>query len=217
MIKQFLKLLLDSILPPQHIESVSPDTFLMQTMSARREVVSVGHDWIAAPLRYRNKLVKEAVRALKYKGSTHAATLLAHTLHPLLMEYISDLQLFENNTQVLLVPIPLSKQRLRERGYNQALLLAEALVKLFPENTCNVAESILLRIKDTPPQTKTTSRKERLKNVQGCFAVRDTKAIAGKYIALIDDVTTTGATMSEARKVLLDADARDVLCLAASH
>lgn len=217
MIKQFLKRLLDTILPPQRVEGISLDTFLEKTESARRNPPDVRHTWLLAPLRYRNPLAKEVVRALKYKGSTHAATLLAHALHPLLMEYISDAQIFGSHDPVLLVPIPLSKQRLRERGYNQASLLARALQELCSKTDCTLAEKVLVRIKNTPSQTKTRSRQERFENIAGCFRVPDPKEVTGKTIVLIDDVTTTGATMYEARKTLLTAGCTDILCLAASH
>lgn len=217
MITQFLKRLLDLVLPPQPIEQLTPESFLEKTERARRTVPSAEYAWSLAPLRYKTPFVREAVLALKYKESVHAARLLAQVLHPFLLEHISDMHLFGNTEKILLVPIPLARKRLRERGYNQALLLAQELEKLFESGECVVVDNALTRIKDTPSQTRTMSREERFENIAGCFSVPKPDLVQGKTVVLIDDVITTGATVSEARRTLLAAGSGDVLALAAAH
>ncbi len=105
----------------------------------------------------------------------------------------------------LVVPMPLSAQRLRTRGFNQALVLARALE---PEH---LDHRVLLRIKDTPPQSL-LDRAERLRAVTGAFAVDPFLAhrIAGKRIVLIDDVMTSGASLNAAAKALKSASAAHV-------
>jgi ComF family protein len=100
----------------------------------------------------------------------------------------------------LLIPMPLSWQRLRERGFNQTLVLARAL------DAPKVAHDVLLRVHDTPAQSS-LPRKERLRSVQGAYAVDPIKAsqLKGKHVVLLDDVMTSGASLSAAAQALREA------------
>lgn len=104
-----------------------------------------------------------------------------------------------------LIPMPLSNQRLRERGYNQALLLARAL------EAPKVDNDILLRVVDTPPQ-RTLPRSERLRSVQHAFAVEplQAKRIRNQRIVLVDDVMTSGASLHAAALALRRAGAAHI-------
>ena len=114
----------------------------------------------------------------------------------------------------ILVPIPLSPVRLRERGYNQLDLVLEELSHIAPGFA---PQHILEKIRETESQTKTASRADRIKNLAGCFRVVAGKEIYGKSFLLLDDVITTGTTLCEAKKTLLEAGARHVECLALAH
>ena len=108
----------------------------------------------------------------------------------------------------LLMPLPLSKERMQERGYNQALVLAQAL------DSSKVVANALLRIVHTPPQSS-LSRKERLERVRNAFAVDPLLAIQlhGKRVVLVDDVMTTGASLHAAAKVLRHAGVAHITAL----
>jgi predicted amidophosphoribosyltransferase len=101
--------------------------------------------------------------------------------------------------------MPLSKQRLRSRGFNQALLLAR---RLAPKKT---ADQLLLRLRDTPAQS-TLSRNERLTSLTGAFAVEplQAKRLAGARVLLVDDVMTSGATLFDAARALRQAGATHI-------
>ena len=103
------------------------------------------------------------------------------------------------------LPMPLSRERLRTRGYNQALVLAQQLA---PEKT---RHQLLLRIKDTPPQS-TLSREERLVSLTDAFALEPLLAhqIKGKRLILVDDVMTSGASLYAAAHVLRAAGAAHI-------
>ena len=108
----------------------------------------------------------------------------------------------------LLLPVPLSAERLRERGYNQAWELTRRLARALG---CRADASLLLRVKDTPHQLALAPDK-RAGNVRAAFAVepRRRTELAGAAVTLVDDVMTTGATVAEASRVLLQAGAAQV-------
>lgn len=108
----------------------------------------------------------------------------------------------------LVLPMPMSEQRLAERGHNPALLLAR---RLAPRTT---RAGLLLRTRDTPPQ-RSLPRAARLKNVRGVFQVDPLAApsLAGRRVVLVDDVMTTGASVREAASVLSAAGAAHIAVL----
>jgi ComF family protein len=105
----------------------------------------------------------------------------------------------------LLLPMPLSRQRLQQRGFNQALELARHLA---PAKT--VAD-LLLRVRDTPPQSS-LKRSERLQNVRAAFAVDPLRyaEVKGKRVALLDDVMTSGASLYSAAQAVRQAGASHI-------
>ncbi len=109
----------------------------------------------------------------------------------------------------LVVPVPLHARRLAERGYNQAALLAAHVAA---ELGADVAARGLARLRDTPQQAR-LGRDERLENVAGAFRVRAPDRVRGRAVVLVDDVATTGATLSACRAALLLAGAASVTCL----
>lgn len=106
------------------------------------------------------------------------------------------------------LPMPLSKERLQWRGFNQALLIARAL------EPAKVAHDLLLRIKDTPPQSS-LPRHARLGSVQGAFAVDPLLAscLKDRSVVLVDDVMTSGASLHAAAKVLRQAGAAHITAM----
>ena len=106
----------------------------------------------------------------------------------------------------VLVPVPLHRKRWRERGYNQSALLAQELGRLsgFP-----VVEDCLVRHSYTPPQARSAGVSERRKNVADAFSCLDSR-LEGKQVVLIDDVSTSGATLNACAKVLKAAGAATI-------
>jgi ComF family protein len=109
----------------------------------------------------------------------------------------------------LIVPVPLFPKRLRERGLNQSLLLAHIF---FPTQVQSIRPGILIRTRDTVPQTS-LSGKERRKNLRAAFTVMRKKEVIGKIVCLVDDVFTTGTTAEECARTLLQAGAKEVRVL----
>ncbi len=112
----------------------------------------------------------------------------------------------------LLLPVPMSTPRLRQRGYNQAAMLAGWLAAHL---ALPCADRVLTRTRDTPAQQELDARARR-HNLKGAFALTHPEAVAGLHVALVDDVLTTGATAQALARLLRDAGAArvDIYCLA---
>lgn len=108
--------------------------------------------------------------------------------------------------------VPCSKAELKQRGYNQAQLLAEQFCDIM---NANKPLELLIKVKDTARQEK-LGYKERLTNLKGVFATADKSIIMGKRILLIDDVLTTGATLDECSRTLVGSGAESIICLTAA-
>jgi len=106
----------------------------------------------------------------------------------------------------LVVPIPLYRNKLKERGFNQAELLARIIAEYF---NIKLSKSNLEKIKPTQSQTKLSASK-RIKNMKGVFVVKNKEEFWGKDILLVDDIYTTGATLKEAAKILKKARAKEI-------
>jgi ComF family protein len=141
--------------------------------------------------------LKEAICQFKYRGKVNLAKPLAELM-------ARELSIPPNLD--FLIPVPLAADRIRQREFNQALLLADQLGPLLHRPVFN---RLLIRIRSNPPQT-TLKRKARLQNLRKSFAVTSPSQIKGKCILLIDDVLTTGTTISECSKTLLRSGAQEV-------
>lgn len=105
-----------------------------------------------------------------------------------------------------IIPVPLHRRRKRQRGFNQAQIIAKELARL---KGIKIVERVLVKVKNVPPQTSLRAE-EREKNIIGAFKVRKEKRIKGKRVLLVDDVYTTGATIRECSRVLKDAGVKEV-------
>ena len=112
----------------------------------------------------------------------------------------------------VLVPVPLHPARERERGFNQSVLLADAITRLHPVRRVNA----LVRTRRTRSQTDLSARERRL-NVRDAFAPAPRRVVTGTVAVLIDDVTTTGATLRECSGALLAMGALEVRCITAAR
>jgi len=181
--------------------------------SAERESAK----WIFPLFDYRHPPIKKAIWLLKYKGKKGLANIFAEVMHGAILEELSELSVMENFHEPLLIPIPLARKRERERGFNQALLICEKLIELDNTRTFKLEPNLLIKPKDTEHQARIEDRQKRLKNIIGSFSVKNPEKIKGRNIILIDDVTTTGATLNEARKILKQAGAREIIAFTVAH
>jgi ComF family protein len=126
----------------------------------------------------------------------------------------------EAGKELLVVAVPLFPSKERQRGYNQAVLLADAalaeLKKTRPELKLEAAHKVIRRVKDTRSQFELTP-KGRRRNLQGAFAIADGSRLIGREILLVDDIYTTGATARACSRVLRQAGASRVWVATASR
>jgi ComF family protein len=102
----------------------------------------------------------------------------------------------------MVVPVPLHERKLRERGFNQSELIAQAALKMKPAGLdLRLAAAVLRRLRATQSQTGLSSHQRR-ENIRGAFRVADGSKVAGKSVLLVDDVFTTGTTVSECARQL---------------
>ena len=148
---------------------------------------------------------RELVHGLKYQ---HQAVL-AEPMAELLFRFLMD----EPLPADVLVPVPLFPRRERIRGYNQSMLLARALAQRLELAT---EERTLVRERNTGSQAKTRNVEERRVNVRDAFQCRG-RRLAGKRVLLIDDVSTTGATLDSCARALLEGGAASVWALTFAH
>lgn len=174
-------------------------------------------EWIYSLYDYRDPLIKKTLWLLKYKNKKSIAETLARLVYGIMLEEISELVVMKNWQDPVLVPIPLSKKRFHERGYNQTELIAKAIVNIDQNINFKLETKWLKKIKETPRQAHIKNRKDRLINLKDSFEVSQEALVKGRNIILLDDITTTGATLSEARKTLKSAGARDVIAFTLAH
>ena len=157
---------------------------------------------------YYNDVLKRIVKNIKYRlvreGLKDFFLLIPQETYAKLDRYN---KLYRDT---LLMPIPLSSKRKRQRGFNQS----EELVNHIMQFLSFSRAKNLIKIHDTKSQSQTMSHAERKKNIKGAFAVEDGEEISGRVIVLVDDVVTTGATVAEAVRVLKKQGAAKVFVFA---
>jgi ComF family protein len=160
------------------------------------------YDAMGAPYKYEGKIM-DAIHQLKYGGKTY----LVRSLGPLLASFAA--RWLDGTQDFLMMPVPLHSKKLRERGFNQSLLLAKAIRPLLG---LEIDFLSLRRIKYTQPQTG-LRKEQRRKNVRRAFGLGSHANLKGRTVLLIDDVATTTSTLNECARVLKKGGCDKVFCL----
>ena len=166
---------------------------------------------------YKNNLIRTLIHQFKYEPYIKE---LSGTLALLIITHFNLIQKEFSPEKHILIPVPLAKNKLKKRGFNQSEEIGKELSKnLLPalptgqaggrQGKIPLVSDCLIKEKETPPQME-LPKEERIKNIKGAFRVKNAEKIKGEKILLIDDVYTTGATMEECAKILKRAGALEV-------
>jgi ComF family protein len=186
----------DLIFPPRCAACNALGADLCQTCLQKLKPWRGTRSWIVAGAAMEG-VIEPLIYALKYKGMYRLAAPLGDWLAGTIGLRRDTAQMFGDNP--LIVPVPLHARRLRERGYNQAALLARRLAAIA---AMPLDEHALVRVRATGSQVETHSRDERLENMREAFVCPDASRVAGRDIILVDDVCTTGATLDDCARAL---------------
>ena len=175
--------------------------------TGEQETVREGPDGLrcAAPLWYQGK-VRKVILRLKFRGAAPAAETLGALVAQCAAEHFSGE--FDTVTWV-----PISRKRRRKRGYDQSELLAQAACRVWGVKPA----ALLSKTTDNPAQSGLTEDAARRANVLGVYEVVPGAQVSGRRVLLIDDVCTTGATLTECLRVLRQAGAECVVCAVVAH
>jgi len=190
-----LEVLLDFLFPPTEHERIVAHGTVLRAIPLRSH--RSGTVPILSCIPDSNMLAHACVRTLKRTQNKKAARLLAALLADVLTEECADIRQYDVRT-LAIVPMPLSKQKQRRRGFNQVAFVCSFL----PEHLRTLVDASLLAQPLPTRDQRSLSRSKRTDNVRGVFAVPSTKRVRDMHIMLIDDVTTTGATLTEATRTL---------------
>jgi len=144
------------------------------------------------------------IHLLKYEGVLPARKVLGRFLAESILQLEDG---FESG--VVVIPVPLHKGKFRKRGFNQTEVAAKEALSVIRDNRFRLQTAILVRRRDTASQIGLT-RHQRRENMRGAFQVNDKDGVKGREVLLVDDVFTTGTTVSECARVLVRAGASKV-------
>lgn len=206
-------LILDILFPPINLESTAINQTLFCPVCRARQArnVKICHQdapyKLAAAAKYDGQ-VKDLILSLKYHQNTGAL----QPLTDLLQRYIKNLKFSSGGkiTNYIIIPIPMFPDKERQRGFNQATLIAKEMAKIL---NLPLIENALVKIRDTKAQADLKDWDERKKNLVGCFEVLRPELINKKNLIIVDDVFTSGATLNEAAWTARKAGARRMIGL----
>lgn len=211
--------ILDTLFPHSCTDCGIHGTLFCDTCitNAPKALPVVEHSFIYALFSYQHPPIKRALWRFKYENARGFASVFAPLLHDEILAELGEHIEVGSREKYLLVPIPLHRSRLRERGYNQSALLTQELLKCGDNTMFEYAPDILVRTRKTDPQARSEKRAVRIANLHGAFTCHDHARVRGRIVILIDDVTTTGATLLAAKRALEIARPRKVIAFTIAH
>lgn len=206
--------ILDVLFPPRCVfcgkflrngtEEICPDCAESLPRLTGTDAITYGEcfDICISALRYDGN-VQKAIHRYKFRGAAGYADCFGKILAQCIKENLSG-------RYDIITWVPLSEERLKKRGYDQSFLLAQAAALALDD----IAVETLVRDHDAKEQSLFKENADRRANVMGAYSASDAELIREKRILIIDDVVTTGSTLSECARTLVDAGASEVICAA---
>ncbi len=203
MLRGIMHKIIDLLFP----RSAEVEQVLSYSYASLRELLRIrilSNPHIISLFPYRHRSITSLIWELKYRENKVAAKLFAEVIAE---EVFGKIIKKQTSAPILVIPMPISKERRVQRGYNQCELIVEELRKLKPEH--DYRSDIVHKIKNTEHQTQ-KNRKERLLNIQGSFRVAHPPDIVRRQVIVLDDVVTTGSTLEAVTEELKNAGTHSV-------
>jgi competence protein ComFC len=178
---------------------------------------------IKAIFNYKTTLCRQAIWEIKYRANQKLIRDFSLLLYEFILDELTELNTFSNYNKPILIPIPSSPTRTKEKGFNQCILITRELMRLDKErngNNFTCLENFLVKEKDTEHQARVSNRKSRLNNLVNTFSINESvrpTEISRYSFIIIDDVITTGATMNEAFRTLKSVGIKKIRGFALAH
>ena len=172
------------------------------------------HKNIFALFDYHSTEGKNLVYAIKKRKDIVLAHSIAKNMADLLQEYLSEQQQYSFFMNPMVIPVPLTQKQKKNRGFNQSEAIASSLADILGGK---YSPHILYKNRETKKQALVSNRAERFTNVRNCFSITNNYNLHHHDIIIVDDLITTGATLSEIEKTLRAASARNVIAITVAH
>lgn len=205
-------LLLDVFFPPSEDELWVRS--LTSSFLAEKQIAISPFPSTTSLLLYRDPEVRKIIHLFKYEKSRQALNLLALLFTLEIVSFLGEEQQFGRYTTPILVPIPSNRKRTHERGYDHMKLLTKRVQVNLNEHGISAEIKEYLSTTRTTERQADLSKRERLKNMHNALR---SHSVEKADVIVLDDVTTTGATLSEARRALRAAGARNIHALVLAH
>lgn len=215
MFKKIEELILDLFFPPTETEKILRKINVEEIYKKCEKTFETTNHKMFSVFKYKDPFIKDAIYELKNNKNKYSIKIFAEILKEEIFNYLEE-NLINVDYKIPITWVPQHKSTYLDKGYNQGEELVAALCTTTP-NTFK-KKNLLIKTKKTKPQHKIKNRKLRLKNLKKTFSIsKEYNLKPNTLIILIDDVYTTGATLSESRRVLLKAGALDVICFTIAH
>ncbi|MFZ2523454.1 MAG: phosphoribosyltransferase family protein [Minisyncoccia bacterium] len=207
--------LLDFLLPPRTNFEIVKKLSEKDIHELPKPLPFRDEEWIHPLFSYKDKKVKAIIWELKYKDNTKPLETIGKILFDEILAIASDISTFDSDAIFVIIPIPITSEKRQNRGYNQSEYIAKSIIQYDTGHILLYAPQWLAKTKDTPSQSHSESKEERIKNLVDSFTANS--QVQNKYIILVDDVVTTGSTLKEARKEILSKGPIEVISFTIAH
>lgn len=167
--------------------------------------------WIFYAFSYKDKKVQKAIKKIKIYKDRKLEEFFSEILYEQNNELLSEKEMFSELPNTIIIPIPAHKNR----NFNQSNRLAKRLQRKIKKS--KISSKNLYKRKKTKKQALLVNKSMRFKNIKNSFALKNPQEIKNKNIILVDDICTSGATLEEAKRVLIKAGAREIIAFVIAH
>lgn len=215
-LKKIIRFIIDIIFPPSlicvELRLLSTENLLTKIPLNKK----LKNNFILSLFNYKEHFIEQIIWELKFYKNKRVAEILA----PIFLEEIKNILVEKKLDKIILIPVPISKQKRRERGFNQTEILCEEIVKSDKlkvrsdkSEVISYEPKLVEKVRHTKNQHDIKNKKERLKNLESAFELGRASGLKGQNVIIIDDVCTTGATLVEIKKVLEKSGAKSVYAI----